>query len=348
MPRSRLLIALLVALWPCLVAAEPLPTQLVAQATFPRELPLEGVVEAVNQATLSARVAGLITEVNFDVNEYVRQGQVLLRIKADQSEAALKQATSALREAHAHLIQTEREHNRQQQLFDKKLATPAAMEQQRTALAVARARLEAAKAGLRIAEEQLGDTVLEAPYAGFVIRRHVELGEAVSPGQPLFSGVSLEQLRVRVDVPQYLVEQVRQARQVTVRSACPEVPAIDGGKVVIFPFADERSHTFRTRIALPERIEAFYPGMLVKVLFITGEEQRLLTPAGAVVQRGEVTGVYVLDERERPRFRSVRTGQTRPDGRMEVLAGLTAGERVVLDPVKAGQLYRTGAPGSSP
>ena len=112
-------------------------------------------------------------------------------------------------------------------------------------------------------------------------------------------------------------------------------------KLTVFPYADPTANTVRVRLRLPDGIggdEKGYdllPGMLVKVAFATGSREQLVVPAAAVVQRSEVSGVYVLREDGSVALRQVRLGARQGDT-IEILAGLQAGERVSLDPIHAG------------
>jgi multidrug efflux pump subunit AcrA (membrane-fusion protein) len=110
----------------------------------------------------------------------------------------------------------------------------------------------------------------------------------------------------------------------------------------VLPAADPRTHTVTARVYLPDNQPGILPGMFARAHFVTGKAKKLLVPAAAVLRRGEVTAVYVIDEKSAARLRQVRLsepftvgGQT-PGGFHEVLAGLSAGEKVALDPVKAG------------
>ena len=101
--------------------------------------------------------------------------------------------------------------------------------------------------------------------------------------------------------------------------------------MTVFPEASSPSNTFRARLDLPENATDLFPGMFVKAGFVIGETDRLLIPAAALVRRGEVTAVYVVDAHGQVRMRQVRVGN-RFDDSIEVLSGLTAGERVAIDP----------------
>jgi RND family efflux transporter MFP subunit len=191
--------------------------------------------------------------------------------------------------------------------------------------------LNAARAALQSAQEGVAYTEIRAPYAGIVTKRHVEPGETVSPGTPIMSGLSLQYLRVSVDVPQSIVEQVRKIKKAAVYVDGRRVEAT---KLTVFPEGSPASNTFRARLELPENATDLYPGMYVKVGFVTGEADRLLVPATALVERSEVTAVYVVDPSGRTSMRQVRVGRRIGD-KVEVLAGIAPNEKVALDPIAA-------------
>ena len=128
--------------------------------------------------------------------------------------------------------------------------------------------------------QQLEYTRIRAPYKGIVTERLVEVGESVQPGQPLISGLSLEQMRISVDVPQNLVESIRKERQAQVEVGGRWVLA---ESVTVFPVADPRSDTFEVRLQLPAAVEDVFPGMYVKVGFVAGSQPALVVPLAAVV-----------------------------------------------------------------
>lgn len=334
----RLSALTLLALLPVAVLAElPFATATVELASTPRERLFDGTVEAVNQATMSAQTAGRIDEVFFDVDDYVEPGQAIVRFTDVEQQSALRQARAALTEARARANQAGEEFRRVSGLFEANSASRREYDQALAARDAAQARVEAAESSVRAAEQQLEYTLVRAPYAGIVTERHVEPGEAVGVGQPLMSGLSLENLRVVVDLPQQVAALVRQNRKAVVLTAEGRV---DADKVTIFPFAHSASNTFRARVELPQGQFGLYPGMFVKVAFVVGDAQRLLVPTVALMRRSEVTGVYVVDENDEIRMRQVRVGGTFGD-RTEVLAGLQAGEYVASDPVQAGIYLKT-------
>jgi RND family efflux transporter MFP subunit len=303
----------------------------------PRERLLDGTVEAVNQATMSAQTAGRIAEVFFDVDDFVQAGEPIARFTDVEQQSALRQAQAALAEARARQSQANGEFRRVAGLFEAESASKREYDQALAARDAARARVEAAASSVVAAEQQLEYTLVRAPYAGIVTERHVETGEAVGVGQPLMSGLSLETLRVVVDLPQQLATKVREYRKAYVLTDDGRVEAT---KVTLFPYAHSASKTFRVRLELPEGQFSLYPGMFVKVAFVSGESRRLLVPTSALLRRSEVTGVYVVDDEQQVRMRQVRVGGTF-DHRTEVLAGLREGEQVAANPVDAGIYLKT-------
>ena len=319
--------------------AEELPfqTATVELAEAPLERLFDGTVEAVNQATMSAQTSGRIAEVFFDVDDYVQAGQPIVRFTNVEQQSALRQAKAALDEALARSNQAAEEFGRVSGLFDSGSASKREYDQALAARDSATARVAAARSAVETAEQQLEYTLVRAPYAGIVTERHVEVGETVAVGQPLMSGLSLESLRVVVDLPQQVASLVREHREAFVITDVGRVKATD---ITIFPYAHSASNTFRVRLDLPEGQFSLYPGMFVKVAFVVGQAQRLMVPTDALVRRSEVTGVYVVDDTEQVRMRQVRVGGAF-DGHTEILAGLHEGERVANDPVKAGIYLKT-------
>lgn len=304
----------------------------VAPRTSARERSWDGVVEAVNQATLSAQTRGRVLELPFDVNDYVEAGQVVVRFTDVEQVSAQRRAAAALNAAQADFTEAEAAFRRTEELVAKQLLARAALDQARARRDATRAALESARAGVSEAGEQVDYTVIRAPYSGILTARHVEVGESVQPGQPLVSGLSLQQLRVNVEVPQSDVAALREHGSATV--VLPGGGRIEAAQVIVFPYADPGTHSFKVRVELPEAETGLQPGMTVKVAFKTGEARNLWVPTSALVTRSEVTAVYVVGADERVALRQVRLGHRR-DGEVEVLAGLAEGERIAANPLDA-------------
>jgi RND family efflux transporter MFP subunit len=334
------LIPALVALWSAGLGAQEgsaeLEVAVAGHETVAVERVFDGTVEAVHQATVSAQTAGRIAEVGYDVDDFVEAGSVLVRFTDVEQTTALRQAEAQLAEARARATEAEEEYRRAQNLRERSLGSQRDLDAALASRNTARARVTAAESAVRAARQQLDYTVVTAPYAGIVTERHVEVGEAVAPGQPLMSGLSLERLRVVVDLPQSVATEVREEPRAFILTDEGRIEASD---VTLFPTADPVTNTFRVRLDLPDGQYGLYPGMFVKAAFLVGQARRLLIPAEAVLRRSEVTGVYVMTPAG-IRLRQIRTGQSF-DSRIEVLSGLAAGESVALDPVRAGIIAKS-------
>jgi RND family efflux transporter MFP subunit len=320
-------------------SAQPVAGRLPSAAVELRETDVdytaEAVIEAVRQSTVSAQIAGRIVELRFDVGDTVKKGEVIARIDeraASQAEAA---SVAQVREAQAALANARAQYERSKQLLAQKFISQAALDQAQAAYRTAQARVSALLAGAGQAATERSFATIVAPYSGVVSARHVELGEMASPGKPLLTGFDPSTLRVVANVPQAEVAAIQAGSKARV-----EVPSvgrwIDVKNVVIVPSADPRTHTTRIRLELADDVRGVYPGVYARAHFVVGKAPKLLVPRAAVLQRSELTAVYVLAADGAPRLRQVRLGEAADESSIEVLAGLEPGERVALEPLKTG------------
>ncbi len=318
--------------------------ELRTEVVEPREVELtysaDAVAEAVRQSTVSAQIAGRIVELRFDVGDYVKQGEVIARIDERAATQAVAASEAQVREAQAALGNSRATYERSKQLLAEKFISQAALDKAEAEYKAAQARLTAMLAGAgQVATERSFATIV-TPYSGIVSGRHVELGEMASPGKPLMTGFDPTTLRVVANVPEAQVGAIQ-----AIGKARVEVPAVgkwlEVKQLTVVPSADPRTHTTRIRLELASDARGVYPGAYARARFVVGKATRLLAPREAVIRRGEVTGVYVVDEQGAPHLRQVRLGAAGDERYVEVLAGLKAGKRVALEPIKAG-MERTG------
>ncbi len=285
-----------------------------------QERVLDGLVEAVHKATVSAQTSGRVKQIFFDVNDYAKKGDVLLRMRDADQKANLKVTQ-------ANYNQAKTEAKRVNDLFVKKLISKSVVDKAQAALKSATARLDQA-------QENLERTVVRAPYSGIMVKRHIEVGETARIGTALFTGLSLESLRVVVNLPQDIINSVmlhKSARLVMF----DKNKSINSTSMMISPYADEMSHTFLVRVNLPTGDLGLYPGMAVKVAFRIDKIRKLVIPLSAVTHRSEVTAVYVMNDKNQLSMRHIRVGEMINSEMIEVLAGLEEHEKVTTDPVKS-------------
>jgi len=295
----------------------------------------EAVVEAVRQSTVAAQIAGRVVEIRFDVGDFVRQGEVIVRIDERAATQAVAVSQAQVAEADAALRNARANYERTKQLLAQKFISQAALDKSESEYKAAAARVTALLAGAgQVATERSFATIV-APYSGIVSARHVELGEMAVPGKPLMTGFDPGTLRVVANVPQAKIAAISQSGKARI-----EVPShnrwIEVKKLTVVPAADPRTHTTMVRLELPGDVRGIFPGVFARAHFVTGTAPRLMLPRAALVRRSEVTAVYVVGEDGQPRLRQVRLGAASDEKAIEVLAGLRAGERVALEPAKAG------------
>lgn len=324
--RFSLLLSCLSVLSSTALAADSLSFVQVRPHAVDLSFPAESVVEAVQQSVVGAQVPGRILEVRADAGQTVRKGDVLMRIDA-------REAAENLRAAEAQYANARASYERTKSLLAQKFMSQAALDK-------AKADLDAAAASRAAAGAGQSHATIVAPISGVVARRHAELGDMAMPGSPLFTIYQPGSLRVTASVPQYRLNQMRGIK--TAQVEFPELgKRIQATGVQVLPTADAATHVSQVRVLLPAGPEAV-PGMFARVHFVTGQAEKLTVPAGAVVRRGEVSAVYVLAADNRLALRQLRLGDPLGNGEIEVLAGLTSGEKVAGDPVKAAILLKAG------
>jgi RND family efflux transporter MFP subunit len=304
--------------------ANEIPMAQVVKRQLPSERILDGQLEAVHQATVSSQTRGRVIKINFDVGDYVSKGDPLIQFRAKDQQAQFDAAKAGYAEAQA-------EYERIKEVYGRKLVAKAALDK-------AEARFKAARAALDQAKEALENTLVRAPYSGIVVKRHIEQGELANVGQKLMTGLSLESLRTVVEVPQSIIQQVREHK--AARVILPQGDSLQATRLTISPKASEMTHTFTVRVDLPEGDHHVYPGMFTKVAFVVGQEERLLIPAQAVAHRGEVNAVYVKTTKGGLALQQVMLGRKVGDD-IIVLSGLSENDQVALDPVQAAAQVRT-------
>lgn len=301
----------------------------------------EGVVEAVKQSTVSSQISGRVAAINFDVGDTVKKGQVLVRIDATEVSHALNESRALLAAAQAAFENAKSTFERTRHLFARNFVSQAALDKSRAEYEAAKSQVEARRANVGIAANTESYATVVAPYTGVVSVRHVELGEMAYPGKPLMTGFDPNDLRVTVSIPQYRLDAIRANLKDGARILVGQGQAVRAASVTILPVANALTHTTQVRLDFPADTTGIYPGMFARAEFDIGRARKLMIPASSVLRRSEVTAVYVVGSAGRYDLRQVRLGETGSDGKVEVLAGLSAGEMIALDPVKAGIQFRS-------
>lgn len=211
--------------------------------------------------------------------------------------------------------------------------SPATLDQAEAQARSARAQVDALKAGVSAASASKSHAQIVAPYASVVASVSVEQGDMATPGTPLLTLYAPGDLRIVAQVPQARLASVRAQGKAQFELVPGQWKS--AGLVRLLPTADAATQSTEVRLEqIPQ--EGLLPGQSVRVLLATGESRRLVLPNAAVVRRGELTAAYVQTPEGRFLQRLLRLGEQFGEAGVEVLAGLSAGEKVALDPVRAG------------
>jgi RND family efflux transporter MFP subunit len=276
----------------------------------------------------------------------VRAGQLLVRTDERELAAGLASGEAAVAQAQAALVQARQQAQRTRELQAQGFISTAALDTAQAQLKAAEATVAAAQAGRQQAAVARGFTEVRAPFAGLVRATHAEIGDLAAPGKPLLTLYAPDKLRAAVQVPLSQAAAARGAQQPQV--LLPDGTALKPTRSTELPAADAGSQTQTWRLDLDAADvarHALQPGTPVRVRFAepparaaavatATAAQRLQVPAAAVLRRGELTAVYVVQS-NRFVLRAVRTGAPQ-DGQVPVLAGLRAGERIAAQAVAAG------------
>lgn len=293
----------------------------------------DATVQAVHAAVLMAQTNGRVLALPREVGDTVTAGDVVVRLTDAEQQSAQRAAQAQVAAANAAYTEAEANYRRYAAIYPKGYVSRAAYEQMLAVRDRAKAQLTAAQAQAREAGAQQAYTVVRAPFAGVITARYVQVGEAVAGPpfpQKLLALAAPGALRVEAQLPQAVAEALRANPQASVMANGERVAA---GRLQVFPVADPSTHTVTMRMDLPDTVRGLYPGMTVKLAFAAPTAANVSIPASAVVSRGELQGAYVVDG-ARVSLRQLRTGDVAA-GRVEVLSGLAAGERVAVDPAAA-------------
>lgn len=309
------------------VQATSLETMEVMSKPYANWVTLDATIEAVKAATVSAQTSGRIIKLNYDVNDVVPEGAALLEITSKEQGAELASFEADLAKARALNVESQAQYKRYKELFPQGAISKGAMDEATANAKATEQAVSAAQARVIKATESLKYTVVSAPFSGIVTERFVELGETVSPGQPLLSGFSANQMRAITQVPQRYINQLKNAPEFIVRlSDGRELTSRD---LTIFSFADPVSHSYQVRINLPENEANLQPGTWAKASFKNGEREKIQLPVSALITMNELSSVY-LKQGEAFVLTQVRVGEPL-NGEVEVLAGLKSGDTVAMD-----------------
>ncbi len=272
-----------------------------------------GTLRAARRAAISAKVSGQIVELTASLGTRVAAGEQLARVSVEEIGARLQQADTQLAQAERNLA-------RERALLEKKAATAESVRNLEEAVRIARA-------GRQEAATMSGYAVIKAPFAGLVTRKFSEAGDLATPGQPLLQLEDEGHWQVLAQVPESLMGQINLGDKAPVQ--VPAVAqALEGVVAEIAPVVEPDSRTALVKFNLPANA-GLRSGQFARVQLGGPRRSAILAPLTALDREGQMERVFVVENKQ-ARMRIVRSG-LQQDGRVEILAGLAAGDTVVTD-----------------
>jgi RND family efflux transporter MFP subunit len=316
----------------------------VQPANVPDLVEAVGTLRAAQTSQLASQMMGNIVEIRVHEGDRVQRGQVLAVLDNAQPRAALDRATAAdlasqqgITAADSDLALADATFKRYQTLYEKRSVSPQEFDEVKARYQGAQARRDMARAGqsqakaaVQQAHNALGYTRILAPFDGLVTEKKADVGTLASPGMPIFTVEDLRRYRLEATVNETDLHYVRMGQQIPVVIDAVGDKELKGKVVEIVPAADSTSRSFLVKIEMPSD-PALRSGLFGRAQFSRGERSSLLIPRTAVVERGQLQGIYVLDQNKVANLRYITLGKP-SGGQVEVLAGLQAGETLIADP----------------
>ena len=316
----------------------------IAEGELQVRLPLSGSLTPQTQATVKSKVSGVVVGATIEEGSTVAAGQVLARLDQADQRARVAQQQAALDEAKARLSLAVKNNANSQALHKQNYISQSSYDTTANTVELAQASVNAMQAQLDLARNALADTVIHAPLAGVVSKRHVQAGEKLAPDMPVFTIVNLRQLTLEAQVPAAEIPRIRVGQDVRFQVDGYQQRSFAGKVARINPTTEAGSRSMLVYISVDNADSALRGGMFAKGSITTEQSKRMpLMPLAALRKEKGVDVVYKI-EGGKVLVQAVRLGLRNEDeGMAEVSEGLAGGASVIvtrLDGVKPGNKVR--------
>ena len=285
-----------------------------------------GTVRSDNTSVIASRVMGVVTSLLVREGDTVKGGQVLLMIDNRDALQRVHAAEMAVESAKQNKLLAETTWRRYKNMYDEKALSRQEMDQIETQKKVAESEYERTVAMAREARTYLSFGRVTAPVSGRVTEKRIDAGSMASPGLPLLVIESGGGSFIEASVDAGLGNKVKTGMMVEAVVETISQP-LSGMVREVFPAVDPQSRTFTIKVSLKDARPR--SGLFARVRIPVGRKQAILVPNQAIVQKGQLTGVYVVDDNNIVIYRLVRAGSITPHG-TEILSGLTVHDRVIM------------------
>lgn len=312
------------------IVATPVVVERAAVGDMEERIAGTGELAAPDRALIAAEVDGRITDVLVDEGARVGAGTLLLTIDPEKRSLDADSARAQARDAEAGLEVAQREYERAKALHEQGIASDSVLDLRATELSRAQARRDSAAAARGVAEKQLRDASVRAPFAGLVAKREVSRGDYVRTGQALLEVVALDPIEVEFSVAERDSARVAPGQPVTVTVEPYPNEKFVGSVSAVSPVIDSRTRTMRVKARIPNVDGRLRPGLFARTdLGVAKRSGVVLVPAEAILQRADGEVLFTVGPDDRAKRVVVKTGLQR-DGRIEIVEGLAPDAQVVV------------------
>jgi RND family efflux transporter MFP subunit len=305
-----------------------------------------GTIFPEYESKIGPKISGTIEIVYVDEGDTVQKGQLLVQLDQKNLLIAVRQGQAAVRVAEAQLKEAEvkgenlkKEKERLANLLKKNVISQQKYDDIDTAYSMAvigmeviRAQILSSRENLAMAEQNLSDTVIIAPFSGLIVKRFINQGEFVStmPPSPLFLMMNIDKVKTEIGLPEIHIAHIHLGNPVDVKvDTYPDI-IFKGTVSTINPMVDPVSRAFTVKVEIPNKDHRLKPGMFARVkIYLAIHKGALIVPFKSVMKREGMTVVFVI-EGTTVRLRTVTAGITN-EREIEVIDGLQEGEEVVIE-----------------
>jgi len=304
----------------------------VENQSFQPSLKVSGIVKAQQAALISSRIMGRLERINFKIGDQIKKGDVLISLKSEELDAKSAQIEAKIEAAESNFKTVSNNLNRMKSLYKKESISLQELEAAENQFQSAKSQLEAAKQMKAEVLAALEEANIQAPYAGVLVNRFIEIGDMAMPGKPLLAIEQPTNFEVRALIPESYITQISMdsTLEVTIKSMQRK---LKGKLIELSSSAENTGGQFVAKIALSEAGFPIRSGMFAEVELPLQSDLRdegLFIPQSALVEKGGLQGVYTLSQSNTAILRWLRLGEKK-DNQIKVLSGLTEGERIIQE-----------------
>lgn len=313
--------------------------------SFEESIPYSGSVISTRSAKVSTKIMGEIIEMDLEIGDSVQKGELLMRIRSEQLNGQKERIVAGMNEAKAALNNAKTNFGRIETLYQQDSATQKEFDDMKTELSMAEARVEAMRGSLKEVEELIDYTELKAPFDATIAAKLTDVGDMANPGQPLLQLNETGRFKIRIAVSEQDISRFKVGD-----SAIFSIPSagITNAKAVVLAVnrnASAASRQFDVELTPEDQevTEQLNSGQFASVMLKYDSDPLISVKSNAIVQKGQLAGLYTISDNDQILLRWVRTGKKKAD-MTEILSGLEAGERYIIpgdEPLREG-LYVTG------